>query len=315
MRSPPPRAHFLLHPVFAEAKSPAPVRLSCPDSVRPLGSSQSRCDSLEASGRDPNPRAARSPPQRCPLLAQARRSLLPPGAGSQAPASRRPRWPTVRKPAVAHVLSLRLDGDPGMSEVTGQTSACRGPGARAARGEAGFAKAGPPGEGAPRQEPEDNNSSWEGPVPCPPPPSLHPAEKTRAASRLPPADPVPLTESEKTGVGGRRRSSAGGGGVPEPSSPVWGWSWVPETNSGRQHGLREALAFPLWLWAEQFPASGERPGERPCWRSGAWEPPSRKSAEGRGWGSGKERGEGGGRRKKRYEARRKKCGDATGFSR
>lgn len=169
MRSPPPRAHFLLHPVFAEAKSPAPVRLSCPDSVRPLGSSQSRCDSLEASGRDPNPRAARSPPQRCPLLAQARRSLLPPGAGSQAPASRRPRWPTVRKPAVAHVLSLRLDGDPGMSEVTGQTSACRGPGARAARGEAGFAKAGPPGEGAPRQEPEDNNSSWEGPVPCPPP--------------------------------------------------------------------------------------------------------------------------------------------------
>lgn len=39
------------------------------DSVRPLGSSRSQCDSLEASGRDPNLRAALSPPQRCPLLA------------------------------------------------------------------------------------------------------------------------------------------------------------------------------------------------------------------------------------------------------
>lgn len=63
-----------------------------------------------------------------------------------------------------------------------------------------------------------------------------------------------------------------------PPALVWGWRWGPETDSGGRQCLREALAFPLWLWAPQLPASGEPRRERPRWQSGALEPASRKSA-------------------------------------
>lgn len=89
-------------PTLRRSQGPGAGEARCPTSVSPLGSSQSQCGSPEASGRDANPRAARSP-QRCPLLASARRSRLLPRAASrvfglEVDGSKRPYF-TARNPA------------------------------------------------------------------------------------------------------------------------------------------------------------------------------------------------------------------------
>lgn len=183
------------------------MRLPCPDSVGPFGSSQSQSDSLEASGRDPN----RALPAFLPSAA-----LCWPGPEGHAFCPVQPLGVISLQAALGpEALGLKVDGClhpysvPGCRprDVTPRRAGARDPwlpGVKPTQQNPTPSAEG--GSSLPRATPVGR------PVPLPPYPSLHPVEKAWGAGFLQltcepnphfqcPENPILLTESEMSGVG------------------------------------------------------------------------------------------------------------------